>query len=69
VTVIRRNNIKIIAIDDIARKLGISKKILYDYFENKTDILIKVVHHVLISEFTELDKLICQKIKAVDQQP
>jgi AcrR family transcriptional regulator len=59
--------IKTIVMDDIARELGISKKTLYDYFENKTDILIKVVQHVLISEFTELDKLICQKINAVDQ--
>jgi len=59
--------IKNIVMDDIARELGISKKTLYDYFENKTDILIKAVQHVLISEFKDLDKLICQKINAVDQ--
>ena len=59
--------IKNIVMDDIARELGISKKTLYDYFENKTDILIKVVQHVLDSEFTELDKLIYQKTNAIDQ--
>jgi len=53
--------------DDIARELAISKKTLYEYFENKTDILIKVVQHVLISEFMEPDKLICQNINAIDQ--
>lgn len=58
---------KNIAMDDIARELGISKKTLYEYFENKTDILIKVVQHVLIREFTELDKLICQNANAIDQ--
>lgn len=59
--------IKNIVMDDIARELGISKKTLYDYFENKTEILIKVVQHVLISEFTEIDKLICQNMNAIDQ--
>ena len=59
--------IKNIVMDDIARELGISKKTLYYFFENKADILIKVVQHVLISEFTELDKLISQNINAVDQ--
>lgn len=59
--------IKNIAMDDIARELGISKKTLYSHFENKADILTKVVHRVLISEFTELDKLICQNTNAIDQ--
>ena len=59
--------IKTIVMDDIARELGISKKTLYEYFENKADILIKVVQHILIIEFTELDKLINKKINAVDQ--
>ncbi len=59
--------IKNIAMDDIARELGISKKTLYNSFKNKTDILIKVVQHVLIHEFMELDKLICQKLNAIDQ--
>ena len=59
--------IKNIVMDDIARELGISKKTLYDFFENKTDILIKVVQHVLDREFTELDKLVCQDMNAIDQ--
>ena len=59
--------IKNIAMDDIARELGISKKTLYCHFENKADILIKVVHHILISEFSELDKLISQNTNAIDQ--
>jgi AcrR family transcriptional regulator len=62
-----RYGIKNIVMDDIARELGISKKTLYNSFENKADILIKVVQHVLIHEFTELDKLICQKLNAIDQ--
>jgi AcrR family transcriptional regulator len=62
-----KHGIQNIVMDDIARELGISKKTLYDHFENKTDILIKVVQHVLNREFTELDKLICQNINAVDQ--
>jgi TetR/AcrR family transcriptional regulator, cholesterol catabolism regulator len=58
---------KSLVMDDIARELGISKKTLYNQFENKTDLLSKVVHIILKREFNQLDKLILQNTNAIDQ--
>ncbi len=42
-----RYGIKSITMDDLARDLGISKKTLYLYFEDKKDVVRKVVHHII----------------------
>ena len=38
-----RYGLKSVTMDDIARKLGISKKTLYQYVENKTDLVSKIM--------------------------
>ena len=38
----KKYGIKSVTMDDISRELGISKKTLYQHFENKIDIINKV---------------------------
>jgi TetR/AcrR family transcriptional regulator, cholesterol catabolism regulator len=62
-----RFGIRSLTMDDIARELGISKKTLYRYFEDKKDLVRKV-----IEIFIEFDKgLVLQlrdrKVNAVDE--
>jgi TetR/AcrR family transcriptional regulator, cholesterol catabolism regulator len=42
-TMFKRLGIKSVSMDDIARELGISKKTLYQYFENKEDLLLQAI--------------------------
>jgi TetR/AcrR family transcriptional regulator, cholesterol catabolism regulator len=44
-TVFLRYGIKSITMDDVARELGISKKTLYQFVENKDDLVRKVLEH------------------------
>jgi TetR/AcrR family transcriptional regulator, cholesterol catabolism regulator len=39
-----RYGIKSVTMDDIARELGVSKKTLYQYVEDKTDLVKKILH-------------------------
>ena len=42
--------VKRISMDDLARELGMSKKTLYQYFENKEDLVKKTLFHHLDQE-------------------
>jgi TetR/AcrR family transcriptional regulator, cholesterol catabolism regulator len=59
--------IKSITMDDIARKLGISKKTLYHHFENKNDVVFQISQFEIESEFAELDKLSILYEHPIDQ--
>lgn len=50
-TLFRKYGIRSISMDDIARELGMSKKTLYQYVENKTDLIEKLLSH-LVSDST-----------------
>ena len=41
----RKYGIKSVTMDDVAKELGISKKTLYQYVSDKTDLVAKVVDH------------------------
>lgn len=59
--------IKSITMDDVARELGISKKTLYQFVKNKTDLVKKVVDFEIqkrTGEFKELDK---SKLNAIEE--
>ncbi|MCY7327435.1 MAG: TetR/AcrR family transcriptional regulator [Saprospiraceae bacterium] len=45
-----RYGIKGLTMDDVARELGISKKTLYQFVENKDDLVIKVVERHVLAE-------------------
>lgn len=50
--------VRTITMDDIARRLGISKKTIYQHFTDKEDIVYQVIDYHLINETCEVDKLL-----------
>ena len=53
-----RYGIKSVTMDDIAKELGISKKTLYQYVDNKTDLIEKVIQEHVRVEVEEIEKII-----------
>ena len=66
-TMFKKYGVKSVTMDDIAREFGISKKTLYQHFENKDKVIDKVAHYELKKEIVELEKL-CKKHKHVIDQ-
>jgi len=62
-----RYGIKSVTMDDVAKHLSISKKTLYEYFEDKEDL----VRHVLLQEQEQIDeifdKILKKKLNAVEE--
>ncbi|MCD4683570.1 MAG: TetR/AcrR family transcriptional regulator [Bacteroidales bacterium] len=53
------NGIRNISMDDLCRKMGMSKKTLYKYVENKADLLRKInnyIHSQIINAIIDLEK-------------
>ena len=50
-----RYGIKSVSMDDIARELGISKKTLYQFFENKEDLILRTIESHLHDEVCDMD--------------
>lgn len=48
-TLFRKYGIRSISMDDIAKELGMSKKTLYQYVENKNDLIEKLLNHLINS--------------------
>ncbi|MBK6965648.1 MAG: TetR/AcrR family transcriptional regulator [Bacteroidales bacterium] len=48
-TMFRKYGIRSISMDDIAREMGMSKKTLYQYVENKNDLVEKLLAHFVTS--------------------
>lgn len=46
--------IKSLTMDDVSREMGISKKTLYQFFENKDDLVNKCLEHHLVTEKEKL---------------
>lgn len=46
----RKYGVRSLSMDDIARELGISKKTLYQHFENKSDLMSKILYKLVHSE-------------------
>ncbi len=49
--------VRTITMDDIARRLGISKKTIYQHFSDKEDIVYQVFNYHITNEMCEVDKL------------
>jgi AcrR family transcriptional regulator len=62
-----RNGIRSVSMDDIATHLGISKKTLYKWFENKDQIVSAVMSSHLNGAQGECEVLISQTDNAVDE--
>ncbi len=63
----KKYGVKSVTMDDIAREFGISKKTLYQHFENKTDVIYKVAHFEFDKEIDELKKLYKNHKHVIDQ--
>ncbi len=59
--------VKSLTMDDIARNLAISKKTLYEYFENKADVVLKVGTYEQQNEFEDLAKICNQYTQTIEQ--
>jgi AcrR family transcriptional regulator len=58
--------IKSITMDDIAREMGISKKTLYQYVENKNDLLNKILDLELEESDCAMEKISKSEINAIE---
>ncbi len=58
-TVFMKYGLKSVTMDDLCREIGVSKKTIYKYFEDKTDL----VHSILASKL-DLDKSACDLCSA-----
>ncbi|HMQ45928.1 MAG TPA: TetR/AcrR family transcriptional regulator [Saprospiraceae bacterium] len=62
-----RYGIKSITMDDIAKELGISKKTLYQYVENKTDLIEQIFHRHIDEEKQAIDAIRQHSSDAIDE--
>lgn len=53
--------------DDISRKMGISKKTLYKYVDNKADLIQKVIHNHVESENLIMEEIKSEATNALDE--
>lgn len=59
--------VRTITMDDIARRLAISKKTIYQYFTDKEDIVYQVVNHHIGHEMAECEKLIDKSMNPIEE--
>ncbi len=59
--------IKSVTMDDVARKLGISKKTLYKYVDDKNDLVEKILDWSCDVEYQEISKFCEEKKNAIDE--
>ncbi len=62
-----RVGIKSITMQDLSRELGISKKTLYQYVENKADLVLKVIFNHAQQEIEEVKKITACSKNAIDE--
>ena len=62
-----RYGIRSITMDDIARELGISKKTLYQYVENKSDLIEHIFQDRISCEKEIMEKIREESVDAVDE--
>lgn len=53
-----KNGIKSVTMDDLSKELGVSKKTIYKYFDDKNDLVTKIVETI-----TSLDRKACKEAR------
>ena len=53
--------------DDIADKLGCSKKTLYVFFENRKDLVLKVISNDMKKHELEINNIIAKKLHPIEE--
>ncbi len=62
-----RYGIKSVTMDDVSRELGISKKTLYQYFENKEELVYKITMNHFTNQNHNIAQIILHSKTAVDE--
>ena len=62
-----RYGIKSITMDDVSRELGISKKTLYQFVDNKRDLIEEVMEHTISNEKKMMQDIREQSSNAIDE--
>ena len=63
----RRYGIKSVTMDDVARELGISKKTLYEYFNDKEDLIGKLLDQALVQHQNRIKQIEEKNLNAVEE--
>ena len=63
----RKYGIKSITMDDVARELGISKKTLYQYVDDKNELVNKAVMHDIDRHFYNINCIKNKNLNAIDE--
>ena len=62
-----RVGIKSVTMQDLSRELGISKKTLYQYVDNKADLVSKIIFNHAQHEIDEVKKITSASKNAIDE--
>jgi AcrR family transcriptional regulator len=62
-----RNGIRSVSMDDIAAQLGMSKKTLYKWFDNKDQIVLAVMQQHLVQEQADCEKCFASGSNALEE--
>ena len=60
------NGIRNVSMDDIARSLGMSKKTIYQYVENKSDLLRHILDFIMENVETKINEIENRDLNAID---
>ena len=66
-TLYRKYGIKSVTMDDVAHELGISKKTIYQYVKDKTELVEKVVEHTRHCNFSDMKEMKSSTGNAIEQ--
>ena len=66
-TLIFKYGIKSLTMDDISQRLGISKKTLYQFFENKADLIDKVIEFTISESKEMMMKSMDKSVNAIEE--
>lgn len=64
---ILKYGIKSMTMDDIARELGISKKTLYQYVEDKNDLIKQIIQLDMQMDHADICSIVAKKLNAIDE--
>ena len=62
-----RYGIKSVTMDDVSRELGISKKTLYQFFENKDDLIHQITVHHFACQNKAVEEILSEAKTAIDE--
>jgi len=62
-----KHGIRSVSMDDLARQIGISKKTIYQYYENKEALVIDIVNLHVEKEKNEIANILTSSKDAIDQ--